>query len=185
MNVTKSTPATRTAAIVGYPGCWPDLAKGWGRGTEVRALPQTSAEWSEEINAAYEDAREALPFTPLVGVKAGPRDLFHLAPHVAIKFRGLPDSKRAAAVEAALTTYVASEGSAPLRNPRLAFALCYLASHFGLNLVSEQTVDEVMDHLMANGPRVSKGRRGSQARDGLPNKRMRRTRPAQAKKFRR
>jgi hypothetical protein len=151
----------------------------------VRALPQTAAEWSEEIRAAYEDAREALPFTPLVGLRAGPQDLFHLAPHVAIKFRGLPESRRATAVEAALTTYVASEGSAPLTNSRLAFALCYLASHFGLNLVSEKTVDEVMDHIMANRRRVSKGRRGSQGRDGLPNNRMQRTRPAQAMKPRR
>jgi hypothetical protein len=154
-------------------------------GTEVRALPRTTAEWSEEIAAAYEDAREALPFTPLVGVRSGQWDLFHLAPHVAIKFRGLPESKRPAAVEAALTTYVASEGSAPLTNPRLAFALCYLASHFGLDLVSEQTVDEVMDDLMANGLRVPKGRRGFEDRGGLPNNRMQRTRPAQAKKPRR
>jgi hypothetical protein len=154
-------------------------------GTEVRALPRTSAEWSEEIAAAYEDARAALPFTPLVGVRAGQRDLFHLAPYVAIKVRGLPESKRPAAVEAALTTYVASKGSAPLTNPRLAFALCYLASHFGLDLVSEQTVDEVMDDLMANDLRLSRGRRMSQDRGGLPNNRMQRPRPAKAKKPRR
>ena len=95
----------------------------------MRPVPQTAAEWVEEIAAAYEDARDALPFTPVVGVVAGARDLFHLAPHVAIKFRALPESRRQAAVEAALCTYVASEGSAVLDDPRLAFALCYLASH--------------------------------------------------------
>lgn len=59
----------------------------------VRPVPQTAAGWVDEIAAAYEDAREALPFTPLVGVVAGARELYHLAPHVAIKFRGLPESR--------------------------------------------------------------------------------------------
>ncbi len=142
----------------------------------MRALPQTAAEWIKEISAAYDDAREALPFTPLVGIVARQPDIFHLAPHVAIKFRGLPESKRAAAVEAALTTYVASEGSAPRTDPKLAFALCYLASHFGLGLVSEETVDEVMADLMPRGRRVSGRPRGAVGRGGLPNKQLQRTR---------
>ena len=136
----------------------------------VRTLPRTAAEWIEEITAAYEDAEEALPFAPLVGAKAGPSDLFHLAPHVAIKFRGLPESKRPVALEAALSTYVGSEGSAALTEPRLAFALCYLASHFGLDLVSEETVDNVMDQLMASGRATRRRRTASRGRRGPPHK---------------
>jgi len=142
----------------------------------MNPVPHTAAGWVEEIAAAYEDAGDALPFTPLVGVAAGARELFHLAPHVAIKFRGLPEDKRQVAVEAALSTYVASERSAPLRNPRLAFALCYLASHFGLELVSQETVDEVMDHLMANAVTDSRGR------GRLPNNQLQRTRSAKARR---
>jgi hypothetical protein len=113
----------------------------------LRPVPQTAAQWIDEINAAYEDAREALPFAPLVGVAARARDLFHLAPHVAIKFRGLPESKHPIAVEAALSSYVASEGKASVQDPLLAFAFCYLASHFGLDLVSQGAVEEVMDSM--------------------------------------
>jgi len=146
----------------------------------MRPIPQTAAAWVDEIAAAYEDAREALPFTPVVGVVAGARELFHLAPHVAIKFRGLPESRRHTAVEAALSTYVASEGSMPLDDPRLAFALCYLASHFGLNLVSQDTVDEVMDHLTASSMKM----KDSRSREGMPNKGMQRTAPGTSKRRR-
>ena len=144
----------------------------------MRPVPQTAAGWADEIAAAYEDAREALPFTPLVGVVAGARELFHLAPHVAIKFRGLPESRRETAVEAALSTYVASEGSMALDDPRLAFALCYLASHFGLSLVSEETVDEVMDHLTARRAK------NSGSRERMPNKGMQRTAPGRSQRRR-
>ncbi|MBK6974762.1 MAG: hypothetical protein IPH26_18110 [Sterolibacteriaceae bacterium] len=132
----------------------------------MKPVPQTAAEWVEEIALAYEDAREAQPFMPLVGVLPRDRKLFHLAPHVAIKFRALPESRRQAAVEAALCTYVASEGKGLRDDPRVAFALCYLASHFGLNLVSQNTVDEVMDQIAAGGVKATSSRkRGS--RSGL------------------
>lgn len=113
------------------------------------SLPRDSTSWREEIIAAYEDAREALPFMPVVGVAPRKGQLFHLAPHVAIKFRGLPESRREAAVQAALTSIVASQehaGSA-LADAFLAFAFSYLASHFGLNLVSQATVEHVMEFL--------------------------------------
>ena len=127
-------------------------------GAGMKPLPQTAAEWIAEIAAAYEDAREAQPLMPLVGLVPRDRDLFHLAPHVAIKFRGLPESRRQAAVEAALCTYVASEKNGLLDDPHLAFALCYLASHFGLDLVSQNTVEEVMDQLAADEAKVTSRR---------------------------
>jgi hypothetical protein len=68
-----------------------------------------------------------------------------LAPHVALKFRGLPESRRGAAVEAALTSIVAS-GSAldPAQDPFTLFAFSYLASHVGLELLSEVDVQKIM-----------------------------------------
>ena len=95
-----------------------------------------------EIRAAYEDARETIPFGPTVGRKFGEQELFHLAPAVALKFWGLPmgDARLKRVTEAALASYVANmEGqSATLSDPRLAFAFCYLASHFGLGLVENK-----------------------------------------------
>jgi hypothetical protein len=82
---------------------------------------------------------------PLAGVRPDKNELFHLAPHIAIKFRGLPESKRRAAVEAALTSIVASEGPAePDQDPFITFAFSYLAAHFGLQLLSEAQVQEAM-----------------------------------------
>lgn len=42
----------------------------------------------------YRDAKEAQPFGELVGEPIAQSDLFHLAPHVFFKFRGLRSSKR-------------------------------------------------------------------------------------------
>jgi hypothetical protein len=115
----------------------------------ARQFPQHPVEWLHEIDDAYGDAHETLPFMPLVGVMPSENKLFHLAPRVAVKFRGLPLSRIDTATEAALSSYVASQelaGSA-LEDPYLAFAFCYLASHFGLGLISEDRVEEVMAFL--------------------------------------
>jgi hypothetical protein len=115
----------------------------------ARQFPQLPAEWLHEIDDAYKDARETLPFMPLVGVLPSENKLFHLAPRVAVKFRGLPPSRIDAATEAALSSYVTSQelaGSA-FDDPYLAFAFCYLASHFGLSLISEECIEEVMAFL--------------------------------------
>ena len=100
----------------------------------------------------------------VVGVMPSENKLFHLAPRVAVKFRGLTLSQVDAATEAGLSSYVASQeqaGSA-LDDPRLAFAFCYLASHFGLDLISEECVDEVMSFLEENQARLAElaGRAG-------------------------
>ena len=89
---------------------------------------------------------------------------FHLAPQVAVKFRGLPPSRIDAATEAALSSFVASHEQAggAFDDPHLAFAFCYLASHFGLDLISEECVDEVMGFLEENSARLAEmaGRAG-------------------------
>ena len=111
----------------------------------VRPLPVNAAEWLSELRAAYSDARETLPFMPLAGVRPHDKHLFHLAPHVALKFRGLPESRRGAAVEAALTSIVASGSERDVeQDPFRRFAFSYLASHCGLELLSEADVQKIM-----------------------------------------
>ena len=95
-----------------------------------------------------------MPFGTLVGVDITADDLFHLAPIVALKFRGLPGTRRnlKRATDAALCSYVATTSDSPelRRFPTICFAFAYLASHFGLDLVSEKQVNEVMDHIAEN-----------------------------------
>ena len=55
----------------------------------MHPLPRNPTEWLTEIADAYADAYGALPFMPLVGKKPDEGVLFHIAPLVAIKFRGL------------------------------------------------------------------------------------------------
>lgn len=88
-----------------------------------RALPKTSTEWLAEIANAFIDAREAMPFAAALGAPSKEADLFHLAPDVALKFRGLPTSKKKVAMDAAFSSYVASKdkGEQSLNDPILAF----------------------------------------------------------------
>jgi hypothetical protein len=122
-----------------------------------RALPASPDAWLEEIRAAYADAQEAIPFGPAVGQRFGEEELFHLAPLVALKFRNLPPRGRTLkrATEAALSSYVANldHRAAALSEPRLAFAFCYLASHYGLGLVDIATVESLMEFLERNNGR--------------------------------
>lgn len=124
----------------------------------MRRTPQTHLEWLNEIAAAYQDAYETLPFMPLVDVKPSEEVLFHLAPQIAVKFRGLRRSRAKAAVDAALTSYVATKDRFPqhFKNPHVSFAFCYLAGHFGLGLITEQDVDEVMTFIERNTANLSK-----------------------------
>ncbi len=115
--------------------------------------PAAAEQWLREIRLAYADAQEAIPFGPVVGQRFGERELFHFAPAVALKFRSLPrrgNLKRA--TEAALSSYVANLESqaSVLSDPRLSFAFCYLASHYGLGLVDMTVVESVMEFLESN-----------------------------------
>jgi len=80
------------------------------------------------------------------GIEPDESLLFHMAPRVALKFRGLPEQQAETATEAALCSYVASKEQvgAVLDDPHIAFAFCYLAAQFGLGLVSDQAINEVM-----------------------------------------
>lgn len=121
--------------------------------TPKNPVPASPEDWLIEIAAAYRDAREAIPFGPLVDHPFGEHELFHLAPVVTLKFRGLPRSSRrlGRATEAALASYVANREDSPgvFKRPHLAFAFCYLASHYGLGLVSASIVDDLMEYVAA------------------------------------
>jgi hypothetical protein len=118
----------------------------------MHPLPRNPNEWLTEIADAYADAFGALPFMPFVNVAQDESVLFHLAPRVAIKFRALSEQQADAATQAALSSYVASKAQVgtALDDPHLAFAFCYLAAQFGLEIVSEQTINEVMAFIEEN-----------------------------------
>ena len=73
-------------------------------------IPQNINQWLDEISRAFLDAKDAIPFGKYVGEKITEDQLFHFAPRVAIKFRGIKPSKKniKQATEAALSTYVAN-----------------------------------------------------------------------------
>ena len=77
---------------------------GWTMTKAKRPIPASLEAWPVEIATAYRDARDAIPFGPVVGEPFGETELFHLAPTVALKMRGLPRTARrlARATEAAL-----------------------------------------------------------------------------------
>jgi hypothetical protein len=117
-------------------------------------IPKTTHDWLDEIARAYMDAREAIPYGVFGGQSITEKDLYHMAPAVCLKFRGIKKSKRALeeATVAALTSYSVMQGSAGelLEIPHISFAFCYLASHFGLDLVDEDLVNSVMEFIVGH-----------------------------------
>jgi len=119
--------------------------------------PSTPQDWLEEIAKGYNDAKETVPFTKLLGRKLEEKDFFQLAPLVCLKFRGLPKRFEKQATEAALSSYVAMESHNPevLSKPHNAFAFAYLASHYGLDLVTEDEVTKIMNFIAVEQDRLA------------------------------
>jgi hypothetical protein len=115
----------------------------------VRPLPRSTAGWEKEILIAFADAA-GNPFVDPTRPPEGAEVLFHLGPHVAIKYRGAPEKSRKRVVKAALASFVASQDTAAnaLRVPIVAFAFTYMAAHFALELVSDRLVNRVMDTIV-------------------------------------
>jgi hypothetical protein len=116
-----------------------------------RSLPRTSSEWLEEIRLAIGDARSATPFGKLLGTAITDRNLFHLAPVVALRFRGRnlkgPEADRVTKV--ALANYVVNSDPEVVdqqleQRPLMAFALCYVAAHLALDLVNEEMAEAIL-----------------------------------------
>ena len=74
-----------------------------------------------------------------------------MAPSLCLKFRGIKttEDNLKMATDAALSSFVATEDSVDnlFEIPQMAFAFCYLASHFGLELVDTNTLSEVMGYI--------------------------------------
>jgi len=76
-----------------------------------RDQPTTPDEWLDEIRLAIADARKTKPFGILTGQRIKDGNLFHLAPLVCLKFRGLDyrdEELRGKVTEGALANYVAN-----------------------------------------------------------------------------
>ncbi len=118
-----------------------------------RPLPNTPAEWLAEIKLAIVDAKKTKPFGLLTGCRITDADLFHLAPLVALKFRGRelrgPEAERV--TEIALTNYVVNSDPDGIDHglkdrPMLAFALCYVSAHLALDLLDERPADAILTY---------------------------------------
>lgn len=117
-------------------------------------LPESISDWLQEIAAAYKDAHDAIPFGVFTGQKITEAELFHLTPAVCLKFRGIKNTKalHKKVTEAMLSSYVATKDTTEgiFNNPHVAFAFCYLASHFGLELLTEDEFTEIMEYIEAH-----------------------------------
>lgn len=121
------------------------------KSAKKRQLPKSDVEWFEEIVDAYFDAAETKPFGIFVGKKITPSDYFHLAPAVCFKFRGIPRDKAKfqEVTEMVLSTHIANMENLPeiMEIPQMRFAIAYLASHFALDLISEEVTDRLMRYV--------------------------------------
>ena len=120
-------------------------------------IPDSPEGWLKEIAEAYADAKETIPFAHLTEQKMTDDDLFHLAPSVCLKIRGIKKTEKILkqATDTALSNYVANLDAhkKALSDPYMAFALCYIVSHYGLKIIDENQVESVMHYLdyMRNG----------------------------------
>jgi hypothetical protein len=116
-----------------------------------RPLPRTPTAWLKEIKLAIADAAEAEPFGRAIGEPITLANLFHLAPHVCLKFRGRkPTGKEAdQVIKMALANYVVNSDPEGINHnleqrPLMAFVLCYVAAHLTLDLLDEQQAEQIL-----------------------------------------
>jgi hypothetical protein len=118
------------------------------------------AGWLREIAVAYVDALETIPFSKIINEEIHQHDLFHLAPLITLKMRGIKRTKKLQkrVTEAALASYVVNQEDHKdaLSSPIISFSFCYLASHYVLDLVSEESVEEVMTVIEKHPERLEK-----------------------------
>ena len=115
-------------------------------------IPPTPEDWLMEIAIAYNDAKKVIPAGQHYDVKITEKELFHLASITCFEFRGIPKRKKhlKQATDAALSSYTATFdiNKETLSNPILAFTYCYLCSHFGLDLLGEKQVNDIMEYIV-------------------------------------
>jgi hypothetical protein len=116
-------------------------------------LPRTPDEWLSEIKLAYTDAGKTKPFALLTGQWLTNAKLFHLAPVLALKFRGrrTKGAEAERVTETALANYVVNSDPDGVDHgleakPMLAFVLCYVAAHLALDLLDEQEAEAILNY---------------------------------------
>ncbi len=117
-----------------------------------RPLPRTPAAWLKEIKLAIADAAEAEPFGRAIGEPITDAKLFHLAPHVCLKFRGRKRTGKDAdrVIKTALANYVVNSDPKGInlnleQRPLMAFVLCYVSAHLALDLLDEQQAEQILN----------------------------------------
>ena len=119
-----------------------------------RKQPTTNAKWLSEILLAIEDARGGESVNELVGDPMMDANLFHLAPIISMKFRGLDyrnEKLSRKVTEGALANYVANSDPEGVNHglasrPFLAFAVCYVTAHYVLDLIDEQQAESLLNY---------------------------------------
>ena len=118
----------------------------------MNPIPTTNSAWLDEVRHAFADASRALPFNKLLGHNANPAFFPVIASNLCAKYRGLPASGHEfdQAAEATLASYAASANyhAKSFEVPEVAFAFCYVASHFGYGLISEAETGRILDYLV-------------------------------------
>ena len=116
-------------------------------------LPETPDEWFDEIKLAIADASGTEPFGPVVGESIETANLFHLAPLVCLKFRGrkLKGAAAKRVTEVALANYVVNSDPDGIdhgleQRPLLGFVVCYVTTHYALDLIDEQEAEVVLNY---------------------------------------
>ena len=119
--------------------------------TDSRPLATSNEGWIIEIMDAYNDARAAIPFAEAAGKAMSEADLFHMAPLVCVKFRGLIGSEESLkhARDAAIGSYIANQeaGNRNLNDPVMAFSFCYMLAHYGLGLLDDEKTQEILKFI--------------------------------------
>ena len=120
--------------------------------------PEKPDEWLSEIRLAIADAKKTKPFGILTGQRITDANLFHLAPLVCLKFRGLDyrdEELRGKVTEGALANYVANSDPDGVDHglesrSMLAFAVCYVTAHYVLDLIDEWEAETVLAYCDQN-----------------------------------
>ena len=117
-------------------------------------IPSSPDGWLDEISKAYNDAFDTIPYGPMAGHKFSSKELFHLGPAICLKFRGIKKTEKnlKQATDAALSSYAATAEVVGdlFKIPQMAFAFSYITSHYGLDIVDDREITNVMDYLEAN-----------------------------------
>ena len=87
----------------------------------------------------------------MIGTVVNDANLFQLAPIVCLKFRGrkLAGKEADRVTKVALANYVVNSSPEGIdhgldQKPLLSFAVCYVATHFALKLVTEKQAGEIL-----------------------------------------